>query len=99
LGGSAEWGGGGGGENIGVAQEADTLCCCSTAPDGTLNCQQRTECGPYTTSTPGACDSTPTTGDGGCAVSGVGHGAGGEGAMFVLLLALAALRAMRRRLA
>jgi hypothetical protein len=41
AGGSGDSGGGGGGcggEDIGVAQEADTQCCCAITPDGTMSC-------------------------------------------------------------
>lgn len=107
LGGSGGLGGGGGGaggELVGVAQEADTCCCpqsvngspvqCSVPPNG--------QCPPYTAQMDGACGSTSGGGtETGCSASGVRSGAGGVDAMevFVILLALAALGAMRRRFA
>jgi hypothetical protein len=91
--------GGCGGEDIGVAQEADT-CCCAIAPDGTMSCGWSGDCPPYTTNTPDACGS-PVTSTGACSTSGVRPGAGsanvGDG--LVLLLALAAFRVLARRFA
>ncbi|MFT3775148.1 MAG: hypothetical protein QM820_58115 [Minicystis sp.] len=93
-------GGGGGGEDISVAQQAETLCCCTAGPDGSMmSCgpASGSDCPPYTTNTPGACGAdTPT---GGCSTTSVHSSAGGAVEVFVLLLALAAFRAMRRRFA
>ncbi len=92
--------GGGGGENIGVAQQAETLCCCTAGPDGSMiSCgpASGSDCPPYTTNTPGACGAdTPT---GGCSTTRVHSGAGGALEVLVLLLALAAFHAKRRRFA
>jgi MYXO-CTERM domain-containing protein len=94
-------GGGGAEEPIGVAQEAEEACCCSGGPDGSMmSCSPApspADCPPYTTNTPGACGSD--TGAGHCSSSNVGSGAGGAVEVFVLLLALAAFRAIRRRFA
>jgi|HubBroStandDraft_6_1064221.scaffolds.fasta_scaffold264562_2 hypothetical protein len=97
--------GGCGGELIGVAQEADTQCCCPSALPGTpVSCTKYGgDCPPYTTNSPGACPDTGTGITCLCSASGVGSAAGGANAaeMFVLFLALAlaAFRAMRRRFA
>jgi MYXO-CTERM domain-containing protein len=65
-----------------------------------MSCSWQATCGPYTTNTPGACD-TGTGAGGGCSASGVHSGAGNMNAVQVLvvLLALAAFRTMRRRFA
>ena len=96
--------GGGGGELIGVAQEADSLCCCTVPVEGSMmSCQvvASPTCPPYTTDFPGACDSSPPSSGNSksCFASVVPSGAGGMDAAFVLLLALAALRTVRRRFA
>ena len=92
--------GGAGGEPIGVAVEADTGCCCSVDVEGHMHCTvgDPNACPPYTTNTPGACGGSVV---GGCSASGVPSGAGGATGVegFVLLLALAAFHAMRRRFA
>jgi MYXO-CTERM domain-containing protein len=95
-GGSLGESGGGCGERIGVAQEADTLCCCSTQSDGTLQCQQQTTCSPYTTNTPGACDSGPPPTSTGCSVAGA---PGVGGGMALALVAIAVAITLRRRFA
>jgi len=69
-------------------------------PDGTAyNCSyaaSNADCGPYQVFLQDAC-SPPS---GGCSASGVPSGAGGvDGEVFVILLALAAAGAMRRRFA
>jgi MYXO-CTERM domain-containing protein len=95
-GGSAGAGGGGGGEHIGVAQEADSLCCCTVPPEGqSMSCSLEASCPPYTTNTPGACGSPDSTGS--CSTSGVRPAAGGAVEVLALLLALAAFGAIRRR--
>ena len=97
-GGSASGGGsgGGGGEDIGVAQEADLVCCCTSPPDGQqMYCSWQASCPPYTGILDGACGPPPSSG--GCSTFGVCSGAGGAAEVLVLLLALAALRAVRRR--
>jgi hypothetical protein len=97
--------GGAGGELIGVAQEADSLCCCTVpvVEGSIMSCQVVASpvCPPYTTDYPGACDSSPPPPGTGksCFASVVPSGAGGLDAAFVLLLALAAFRARRRRFA
>ena len=95
-GGSLDESGGGCGEHVGVAQQAETLCCCSTQSDGTLQCQQQTDCGPYTTNTPGACDSGPPPTSTGCSVAGAPGVAGG---IAFALVAIAAAITVRRRFA
>jgi hypothetical protein len=59
------------------------------------------ECGAYHEYTPGACNGSGGGGSGGCSASGVYPSAGGMVgvAVFVPFLALAALRAIRRRFA
>jgi MYXO-CTERM domain-containing protein len=102
-GGAGGGAGGAGGELIGVAQEADSLCCCSIAVNGSMNCHIATICPPYTTNTPGACDTGTGTGTTCFCSAGVGSASGGVNAVEVfvlfLALALAAFRAMRRRFA
>lgn len=100
-GGGSGPGGGGGGEDIGVAQQADTLCCCTVPSDGSyVSCSLvgSSDCPPYTTNSPGQCTDPPPP-DRGCSASGAYSGAGGMVEVLVLLLALAAFHAVRRRFA
>jgi hypothetical protein len=97
LGGAGGAGGGGGGEDIGVAQEADSPCCCSISVSGYMSCNLAATCPPYTTSTPGACDSPPPPE--GCSLAEAPGVPGAAGVMWLVLFATAAAITLRRRFA
>jgi hypothetical protein len=103
-GGSGGGGSGGcGGERIGVAQEADACCCVVNVDGSPGQCTTVTslgDCPPYTQPFDGACN-PPTTGVGACSAPGARPGEAGVDPewTFVILLAFAALGAMRRRFA
>jgi hypothetical protein len=107
TGGGGSGGGGGGsggcgGEAIGVAVEALTGCCCVVPATGDPGqCRSvgdPSECSLYNQYSDGQCNPAPGPI---CSASGVPFGAGGLNGVevFVLLLALGACRAMRRRFA
>lgn len=102
-GGGAGGGGEGGGEHIGVAQEADSGCCCTAPVSGPSACYDTSAgiCKPYYYYSNGVCfptDTSTSTGVGGCSVSGGRSASSGVDVVevFGILLALAC-GAMHRR--